>query len=72
MNFFVSDLIKLKESIIAHFTKELHLIKKLKVKVLINMNILNLKKINVFHSKQKIVIFSYNDFVALLIITLKK
>ena len=71
MDFFVPGLTKSGEQAIAHFTRELHLVKELKAKVLIGMDILGPEGIDVSHSKRKIVISSCDDFTANLIITPK-
>ena len=71
MNFFVSSFIKFEEKIIAYFIKKLHVVKKLKAKVLIDINILRLERINVLYNKKQIIIFSCDNFTASLIITLK-
>ena len=71
MNFYVSDHIKFEEKAVTHFIRKLHIVEKLKVKMLIKMNILNFEEIDVLYSTRKIIIFSCEDFIANLIITLK-
>lgn len=69
MSFFVPGLTKSEEKAIAHFTRELHILEELKAKDLIEMDILGPERIDVFHSKRKIVISSCENFTANLTIT---
>lgn len=52
MNFYISDFTKFEKHDLTHFIKDFHVMKKLKIKVLIDMNILKLENINVFHNKR--------------------
>lgn len=52
MNFYILNFTKFEKHDLTHFIKDFHVMKKLKIKVLIDMNILKLENINVFHNKR--------------------
>lgn len=71
INFYILYKNKNEKKVIIHFIRELYIVNILKVKILIEMNILSLEEINIMINFRHLIIINYENFIAFLIVNFK-